>query len=178
LCSLCVLIKCHGSGIPRRPSVEVSKIARAMRGAADFQNVFMHNVVAEHAEPHALAELGTEPPSRWERDQSAAMFAQLLHQMQPRVRDCPARCRPISPRDRLRLVYLNRNCISEAKRARLARDIRLRADRGRLHRLYRKGRSTVFPPRAGVIQRLLLPVVFRAPQAASTPSRTTSLALS
>ena len=55
-----------------------------MHDPADFQNVFQHNVehyvVAEHAEAHAFAELGTEPSSLWECDQCAAMFAQLLHE--------------------------------------------------------------------------------------------------
>jgi hypothetical protein len=75
-----------------------------MHNAADFQNVFVHTyVVAEHAEAHAFAELGTEPPSLWECGQSAAMFAQLLHNCN-RTRDCPVRCGPLSPRDRLRLV--------------------------------------------------------------------------
>jgi hypothetical protein len=59
----------------RRPSLDVGKIARAMHDAADYQNVFAHYVVAVRAEAHALAELGTEPPSLWECDQSAAMFA-------------------------------------------------------------------------------------------------------
>ena len=73
----------HGLQRVRRPSVDVGKIARAMHDAAAFQNVLVrnveHHVVAEHAEAHALAELGTEPPGLRECDQSAAVVAQLLH---------------------------------------------------------------------------------------------------
>ena len=65
----------------RHPSVDVGKIARAVHDAADFQNVLVieHHVVAEHAKADAFAELGSKPPSLGECDQSAAMFAQLLH---------------------------------------------------------------------------------------------------
>src|SRR5260370_26219684 len=67
----------------RRPSGDVGKIARAMHDATDFKNVLMrnveHDVIAEHAEAHAPAKLGTEPPRLGECDQFAAMLAQLLH---------------------------------------------------------------------------------------------------
>jgi len=50
-----------------------------MHHAADFQNVFVHKIVAEHAEAHALTELGTEPSCLREGHRSPAMFAQSLH---------------------------------------------------------------------------------------------------
>jgi len=75
----------HGLQRVRRPSVDVGKIARAMHDATDFKNVLMHNVehcvVAEHAEAHALAKLGTEPPRLGECDQFAAMLAGLSRAM-------------------------------------------------------------------------------------------------
>ena len=49
-----------------------------MHHAADFQNVFVHKIVAEHAEAHALTELGTEPSCLREGHRSPAMFAQSL----------------------------------------------------------------------------------------------------